>query len=1127
VKRARVSYGSLFESGYDIFAKEDGTVQGKGRKRTRFSRESGAWRYSSQSQSPEPNQVDEDMVDSGFLEPEEEHKPVMTDEGCQTFGLEDDNAAEALADLSRQQVAAVSDSTVAKSKLGIQEVSAPGLIGDLNSSEASMNMLPPPIPHLTLEDSNQEEILKQQPPTYDTERALDPAQADFDPSDVLPPPTPLERSDPIVNEATHPNDAVEVEDLYGLSPAANAYPRNITPGANVKQTVSNQEGAQLTSDDHYEHSHHFGDPLNTIAYPKLSTRSPSPDKVVDSTLQIYPEPDMAVNHDFTTQSGPYYGEQLQSYLDIDGDHLHQQSEGRWDTHMEEVRSPNTISLAEHKISHDVPMQKLPARHLSPGGIAMSRSQSGHSEMIDLTEDSGEEVEGPAEGLQTDDEEETNEQFYQEGRVEDQSEDDDEGYENHLYNEERSESAENEFDYDDEDNMRHPLSFHAVKHLAPGEVADDDEEEEYDGDEIEEEEIEEEMEEEGSYDDEDASDEEDASTAIKQPLRGEPEVIDLLSSDEEDAEDEIASRDPSKSREGAPARMNEGNSMFVEEEESDVAAGSDVENSEEEVMRDEDEDAEEDSRKETRHIQFEESANRTTMKDSERSIDGPASVENVDEMDRYANSQSISSSAADSTGGFQDIQFDSRKEASATKGQLVSYGGYDGASDAPDRLLVAPREAEEERATVTVSGDVTYPALPVHDADEEEHSLCQQKSTQGEDTSGISKNDQLPTPDATQLTAVMAPDTSFGSISSFQPSSDRMDSTEDIVSGVQGSSQQEPMEGVEEVSIQAPVTTSATDAPADAATDAVEDFTKDAATNVARHTVENDTRDIPADAVIHAATEIISEEAVEAPSNAAAKVAEEAKIQAMEPAPFTPRRSKRLSFGQQHRERVERSPSINMDEPTTPNDYDASVELAMAGLDSPSKQDPDEQQISDKQLRVMLSRPLRTDLGDFTTLKLIRFNLEKKLDVLAIVTTLPSEPQRAKGGQRHYHLRFNITDATIAPGSVASANIFRPFKTALPNVQPGECVLLRNFLVKSEKGAGFTLRSDDGSSWVVFKHGGEEEVRGPPVEYGDGERAHVAYLKAWYRSLDANSREKLEKANGDKGSDMGRNMAKVF
>jgi hypothetical protein len=293
----------------------------------------------------------------------------------------------------------------------------------------------------------------------------------------------------------------------------------------------------------------------------------------------------------------------------------------------------------------------------------------------------------------------------------------------------------------------------------------------------------------------------------------------------------------------------------------------------------------------------------------------------------------------------------------------------------------------------------------------------------------------------------------------------------------------------------------------------------------------ETKDTDGEATVEVRTdtanEIRTEKALNVTSNVTADMVRASMIEATQPTPVTPRRSKRLSFSQQRREMLEKALPINVDEPTTPDNYDASVELAMAALDSPSKQDPVELQLSDKQLRVKLSRPLRTNLGNFTTLKLIRFNLEKKLDVLAIVTTHPNEPQRAKSGLRHYHLRFNITDATIGPSSVLSANIFRPYKTALPTVLPGEAVLLRNFVVKSEKAAGFMLRSDEGSSWVVFKHGGEEEIKGPPVEYGEEERDHVTYLKAWYRNLELNAREKLEKANVDKGSDIGRITAKVF
>ncbi|KAI0119461.1 hypothetical protein F4814DRAFT_411953 [Daldinia grandis] len=79
VKRARMSYGSLFEDGYDIF-EDDGGVRGRGRKRSRFGRESGAWKYTSQSPSPEPTSP-QVIISSP-------PRPDMTDEGCQTMEID-------------------------------------------------------------------------------------------------------------------------------------------------------------------------------------------------------------------------------------------------------------------------------------------------------------------------------------------------------------------------------------------------------------------------------------------------------------------------------------------------------------------------------------------------------------------------------------------------------------------------------------------------------------------------------------------------------------------------------------------------------------------------------------------------------------------------------------------------------------------------------------------------------------------------------------------------------------------------------------------------------------------------------------------------------------------------------
>ncbi|KAK8066481.1 hypothetical protein PG997_013228 [Apiospora hydei] len=132
IKRAQVSYGSLFEDGFDIFEdalgmfEEDGGARGRGRKRSKFGRGSGAWRYTSQSpaRSPEPEpepELDPEPESEPESEPEPEpelepqpenelevreeeavsesksgrpspspgpQRPQMTDEGCQTMEID-------------------------------------------------------------------------------------------------------------------------------------------------------------------------------------------------------------------------------------------------------------------------------------------------------------------------------------------------------------------------------------------------------------------------------------------------------------------------------------------------------------------------------------------------------------------------------------------------------------------------------------------------------------------------------------------------------------------------------------------------------------------------------------------------------------------------------------------------------------------------------------------------------------------------------------------------------------------------------------------------------------------------------------------------------------------------------
>ena len=72
---------------------EDGGVKGRGRKRTRFGRDSSAWRYSSQSPSPEPTSPVPDQMEEEDVAPQPSPKPQTMDEGCQTMDVDMEQAA--------------------------------------------------------------------------------------------------------------------------------------------------------------------------------------------------------------------------------------------------------------------------------------------------------------------------------------------------------------------------------------------------------------------------------------------------------------------------------------------------------------------------------------------------------------------------------------------------------------------------------------------------------------------------------------------------------------------------------------------------------------------------------------------------------------------------------------------------------------------------------------------------------------------------------------------------------------------------------------------------------------------------------------------------------------------------
>ncbi|KAI9798671.1 MAG: hypothetical protein M1833_004660 [Piccolia ochrophora] len=63
LKRTRISSGPFFEAGYDPFAEDDGYIQGKGRKKPRFSRGHEGWTYVEESPSPDATNATNVMAD--------------------------------------------------------------------------------------------------------------------------------------------------------------------------------------------------------------------------------------------------------------------------------------------------------------------------------------------------------------------------------------------------------------------------------------------------------------------------------------------------------------------------------------------------------------------------------------------------------------------------------------------------------------------------------------------------------------------------------------------------------------------------------------------------------------------------------------------------------------------------------------------------------------------------------------------------------------------------------------------------------------------------------------------------------------------------------------------------------
>lgn len=181
----------------------------------------------------------------------------------------------------------------------------------------------------------------------------------------------------------------------------------------------------------------------------------------------------------------------------------------------------------------------------------------------------------------------------------------------------------------------------------------------------------------------------------------------------------------------------------------------------------------------------------------------------------------------------------------------------------------------------------------------------------------------------------------------------------------------------------------------------------------------------------------------------------------------------------------------------------------------------------------LSQGLSTPLAYFHSLTTLSSQLNQPsatVDVLAVIASATTDPQRAKAGPKDFYTIFHVTDPalyTLEEDRISTLDaigdhghghgtakrrdirveVFRPWKASLPTATEGAVVLLRAFAVKSRNHRPYLL-SCDASAWCVWRFGdGEakvgavrEEVKGPPVDIGDEERERVGALREWWRAV---------------------------
>ncbi|MCJ1403732.1 hypothetical protein MMC11_006955 [Xylographa trunciseda] len=153
---------------------------------------------------------------------------------------------------------------------------------------------------------------------------------------------------------------------------------------------------------------------------------------------------------------------------------------------------------------------------------------------------------------------------------------------------------------------------------------------------------------------------------------------------------------------------------------------------------------------------------------------------------------------------------------------------------------------------------------------------------------------------------------------------------------------------------------------------------------------------------------------------------------------------------------------------------------------------------------------RTQLSYFAPLSSLENHFNSTIDVFALAI-LSTKASRATKGPRDYcQTVFIVDSSSYVPNTIpkyTTAQIFRPYKQALPTLLTGDALLLRNFKVQVQKHNPMLL-STENSAWAVFREDTDVQIRGPHVEFGEEEEGIAKGLTEWWHSLGSEVEDQL-------------------